>query len=59
MKDHKEMIKTVIITILITANVSFMAGIWYNQNQTDNLNREIQTQVDRLKAELSDPAKAE
>lgn len=53
MKENKETIKTVVIAILITANIAFFAGIWYNNHQDQSVRAEVDTQVQSLKAELS------
>lgn len=57
MKEHKELIKTVLITILVTANISFLAGYFYHSHETKTTNSAIKAQVDQLKVELSSPAK--
>ena len=54
MKDHKETIKTIAITILITANVAFLAGVFYNQKQNSYIRNEVQKQVQAFLA--SDPS---
>lgn len=55
MKTNKELLKTIAITILITSNISFLAGIYYHKNQSEGIRREVNSQVESLKAELSDP----
>lgn len=52
MKDHKELIKSLAIAILLTANIAFFAGILYNQRQQNQLKAEVQTQIQSLKDQL-------
>lgn len=49
-KRTTEIIKTVIITILITANIAFIGGMQYQKKQDNNVNNAVQQQVERLKA---------
>lgn len=57
MKTHKELIKTVAITILVTANISFLGGVWYANKNHDHVKREVNSAVQGLKAELSSTTK--
>lgn len=57
MKENKELIKTVIITILITANASFLAGVYYSNRLNAHVKTEVQTQVSSLKVELPETKK--
>lgn len=52
MKDHKETLKTIAITILVTANLAFFAGIWYSNQQQNHIKAEVNSQINQLKAEL-------
>ena len=36
MLKNKETIKTIVITVLVTAQVAFLAGIYYNQRQNEH-----------------------
>ena len=55
MLKNKETIKTIAITILVTAQLAFIAGIYYNQNQNDQVETKVQSAVQELKAELQTP----
>ena len=52
MVKNKETIKTIAITILVTAQIAFIGGMVYNQKQNDFVKTEVQEQVQQLKAEL-------
>ena len=55
MLKNKETIKTIVITVLVTAQVAFLAGIYYNQRQNDHVENKIQAATQELKAELQNP----
>lgn len=57
MKENKETIKTVAITILLTANISFILGIIYNQRQNDMVDNKIEAAVQSLKVEINQTKK--
>ncbi len=54
---NKEILKTVAITVLLTANVAFILGIKYNQAQTKNIQAEVNSQIERLKVSLPETTK--
>lgn len=55
MIKNKETIKTIIITVLVTAQLAFLAGIYYNQKQNDHVETKVNSAVQQLKAELQTP----
>lgn len=55
MIKNKETIKTIVITVLVTAQVAFLAGIYYNQRQNDHIENKVNSAVSSLKAELQTP----
>lgn len=55
MIKNKETLKTIAITVLVTAQLAFIGGIFYNQKQNDHIKSEVQAQVQELKAELQTP----
>lgn len=55
MLKNKETFKTIAITILVTAQIAFIAGIFYNQKQNDATETKINAAVAELKAELQSP----
>ena len=55
MPKNKETLKTIAITVLVTAQLAFIAGIVYNQKQNDDTNTKINAAVTELKAELQTP----
>lgn len=55
MFKNKETIKTIAITILVTAQIAFIGGIVYNQKQTEATETKINQAVTSLKAELQTP----
>ena len=57
MKDHKETIKTIAITILVTANLAFIGGVLYANHQNANIKHEVQSQISQLKDQLQSPQK--
>lgn len=61
MFKNKEQLKNVVITVLVTAQIFFIAGMWYNQVNTDQTNAKIKAQVTEqiqsLKAESQIPTK--
>lgn len=52
-KFNIETIKTIIITILITAIVAFIGGMYYQKNQTEQVKAEAATIVKNVKVEVS------
>lgn len=56
MLKNKETIKTIVITVLVTAQVAFLGGIWYNQSNVDAMDKQVKEQVTEqvqlLKTEL-------
>ena len=52
-KFNIETIKTIIITILITAIVAFIGGMQYQKNQTEQVKTEAATIVKNVKVEVS------
>ena len=55
MLKNKETIKTIVITVLVTAQVAFLAGIYYNQRQNEHIETKVNSAVSELKAELQTP----
>lgn len=55
MIKNKETLKTVAITVLVTFQLAFIAGIVYNQKQTEATETKINAAVTELKAELQSP----
>lgn len=55
MIKNKETLKTVAITVLVTFQIAFIAGITYNQKQTEATENKINAAVTELKAELQSP----
>ena len=55
MIKNKEALKTIVITVLVTAQVAFIAGIYYNQLQNDHIETKVNSAVQQLKAELQTP----
>ena len=56
MFKNKETIKTIVITVLVTAQIAFIGGIMYNQSNTNSMNAQVKAQVTEqvqmLKTEL-------
>jgi hypothetical protein len=52
-KLNIETIKTIIITILITAIIAFIGGMQYQKNQTEQVKAEAATIVKNVKVEVS------
>lgn len=55
MIKNKETLKTVVITVLVTFQIAFIAGITYNQKQTEATENKINAAVTELKAEFQSP----
>lgn len=52
---NKESFKTIVITVLVTFQIAFIAGIVYNNHQTQATESKINSAVTELKAELQSP----
>nr|DAK70241.1 MAG TPA: Protein of unknown function (DUF3139) [Caudoviricetes sp.] len=52
-KFNIETIKTIVITILITAIIAFIGGMQYQKHQTEQVKAEAATIVKNVKVEVS------
>ena len=52
-KLNVETIKTIVITILITAIIAFVGGMKYQKSQTEQVKSEAATIVKNVKVEVS------